>query len=216
MKKASVAILVVLWLVAFVPRPAGAEVTFDLGIKGGVSLAKTAWLSDGEKQPLSDALIRPVLGAFAAINFNKIFTFQPEIYYLFQGGAWEWDVDGSTSTGEHRLNYIHIPLLAKIHLIPEGKVIPIIFAGPAVGFLLSAREPLWVDGVLESDDDVTEYFKRLNFSTVFGGGLEFMFGKLMLVLEFRYDLGLAETAKDPVPGYSLKSRNLMIMAGVGF
>ncbi len=215
MKKAWVVYLSGLLLAAFVPRTAGAEVTFDLGIKGGVSFAKTASLVGGEKQPLSDALNRPVLGAFLAVNFDKTFTLQPEVFYLVQGGAWAWDVDGSTFTGEHRLKYIHVPLLAKIHLIQEGKMIPIIFAGPAVGYLMSAREPLWIDGVLESNDVVTEYFKRLNFSVVLGGGFEFMLDKLMMVLEVRYDWGLANTVIGE-PGYSLKSRALMIMAGIGF
>lgn len=216
MKKAFLVFLSGLLFAAFVARPAVAEVTFNLGIKGGVSFAKTALLQEGERQPISDSITRPVLGAFLAVNFNRTFAFQPEVFFLVQGGAWEWDVDGSVFTGEHRLTYIHVPLLAKIHLIQEGKMIPIIFAGPAVAYLMSAREPLWIDGVLESNDNVTEYFKRLNFSAVFGGGFEFTLDKLMIALEVRYDWGLVNTVKDPAPGYSLKSRALMIMAGFGF
>jgi len=84
------------------------------------------------------------------------------------------------------------------------------------GFRSSAKEKFWADGVLEYDQSFKEYLKSLHFSAVFGSGVEFMMEKLMLVLEIRYCLGLVNTIKDPKPGYSLKYRTLMIMAGVGF
>jgi hypothetical protein len=216
MKKAFLVCLSVLVLVAFVPRPAAAKVTFDLGIKGGISFAKTAQLSEGEAEPVSKALIGPVFGGFVAININKTLTFQPEIYFLGQGGVWENDFEGTIFKWEHAAKYIQIPLLAKFHLIQEGKMIPILFMGPSVDFLLSAKEKFWADGVLEYDESFKDYLKSLHFSAVFGGGVEFMMEKLMLVLEVRYCLGLVNTIKDPDPGNSYKYRTLMIMAGVGF
>jgi hypothetical protein len=215
MKKVFLVCLSILVLVAFVPRPAAAEVTFDLGIKGGISFAKTTELYDGEKYP-SSALKSPILGIFAAINLSKLFTFQPEVYLATQGGIWVEDGEGAILKWKHAAKYIHIPLLAKLHLIQEGKMIPILFMGPAVDFLLSAKEKFWVDGVLEYDESFKEYLKSLHFSAVFGGGVEFMMENLMLVLEIRYCLGLVNTIKDPDPGNSYKYRTLMIMAGVGF
>jgi hypothetical protein len=214
MKKAFLVCLSVLVLVAFVPRPAAAEVTFDLGIKGGISFAKTMEIYDGEKYS-SRALKGPIFGVFAAINLSKLLTFQPEVYLATQGGIWGEDMDGSFKW-EHAVKYIHIPLLAKFHLIQEGKMIPILFMGPSVDFLLSAKEKFWIDGVLEDEGSFKEYLKSLHFSAVFGGGVEFMMEKLMLVLEVRYCLGLVNTLKDPDPGQSYKYRTLMVMAGVGF
>jgi hypothetical protein len=215
LKKVLPVCLSILFMSVFVPRQAAAEVTFDFGIKGGISFAKTAETSEGEDFP-STALKSPVFGVFAAINLNKMFTFQPEAYLLTQGGIWEEDVELSLFKWEHKAKYIHIPLLAKVHLIQEGKVVPIIYAGPAVDLLLSANEKFWIDGALEYDESFKEYLRTLHFGAVFGGGVEFRLEKLMFILEARYNLGLANTIKDPEPGISYKYRTLMVLAGIGF
>jgi len=219
MKKTLVVFVAVLFLAAFVPRSAEAEVTFDLGIKGGVSLARIMEIdlsSGGLKDP-SSTMTKPVFGGFVAINLNQTFTFQPEVYYLTQGGVWDEDFEGLLYHWVHTLRYIHIPLLAKIHLMKEGKAIPILFAGPAVDFLVSARHKLTIDGVVDYDEDFKSDLKGTNFSLVFGGGVEMMLDKLMLVLDIRYDLGLANiVASEYANDWSLKTKALMVMVGVGF
>lgn len=217
MKKASLVFLSVLLLAAFFPRPAAAEVTFDLGIKGGVSLANTMELYDGEKFPTTSPLISPVFGGFVAINLNNVFTFQPEVHYLMNGGIWEEEFGGIAQKWKHTYRYIHVPLLAKFHLIPKGKAIPILFAGPAVDLLLSTNDKYWEDGVLIFDGAFEEPLKKMSLSAVLGGGVEFKMDTLLVVLEVRYNLGLNNIVKDPGEfNYSLKTKALMIMAGVGF
>jgi hypothetical protein len=197
MKKACLVFLCVLMLAAFVPRQAAAEVTLDLGIKGGISFANTMEVWEGDEYPTTSPLVSPVFGAFVSINLSKMFTFQPEVYLVTQGGIWEEDDVEGELKWKHAAKYIHVPLLAKIHLVQEGKMIPILFAGPAVDFLVSANEKFWIDGVLEYDESFKEYLKSLHFGAVFGGGVEFMLDKLMIILEVRYNLGLVNTIKDP-------------------
>ena len=56
--------------------------------------------------------------------------------------------------------------------------------------------------------------KSTNFGLVFGGGVEVMLEKLMLVFEARYDMGLTDLH---IPADTVyKSRALIFMAGVGF
>ncbi len=216
MKNAVLVVLSIVLLAGFFPRPASAEVTFDLGIRGGISLAKIMEVLDSVEDP-SSTLTRPVLGGFIAINVNRMFTFQPELYYLNQGGVWNEEFMGSAYEWLHTQRYIHIPLLVKIHVMPEGRTIPIVFAGPAVDFLLSAREKLTIDGTVEYDDDLKPALKSTNFSLVFGGGVEMMLDKLKLILDIRYNLGLANiVAAEFADGWSLKTKAVMIVAGVGF
>ena len=216
MKNAVVVFLCVVCVAAFVPRQAEGEVTFDLGLKGGVSFANTTEVYDGVKYPTTSALVAPVFGAFVSINLNKMFAFQPEAYLLTQGGIWEDDFEGSIYKWEHAVKYIQVPLLAKIRLAQGKTLTPVLFAGPAVDILVSANERFWIDGVLEYDQSFKDYVKPLHVGAVFGGGVDFKLDKVMLCLEVRYNLGLVNTIKDPDPGQSYKYRTLMVLAGVGF
>jgi hypothetical protein len=213
MKKALGVLFCVVLVTAFLPRPAAAEVTLDLGLKGGINLAsvKYSFLGEGDN---SSSVLNPVIGGFLAINLNKTFAFQPEVYFLNSGGKWAWqDIDFSLREVE-KIGSIHIPLLAKVHLMQEGQAIPILFAGPAVDFILSAKGKFYVDDVLDDEYDFKEFIKHTTFSVVFGGGVEIMMDKLMLVLEGRYALGLTDLHADADEVYKLKG--LMVMVGIGF
>jgi hypothetical protein len=215
MKKLLAASFVVLFLAALLPKPASAEVTFGFGLKGGVSMAKLNEVYFGESYP-STSMTKPLFGGFLAINLNEMFTFQPEIYYLTKGGVWDEDFDGDNFLYEDTLNYVHVPLLAKVHLIKEGKANPILFAGPAVNILVSSNKKLTINGVIDEDRSFDE-IKSTAFSLVFGGGIEIMLNKIKLILDVRYDLGLDNLIKPEfAEDWSYKSKTLMFVAGVGF
>lgn len=210
MKKGILVFAVALLFVAFVPRPVAA-VDFDLGVKGGMSLASYKW---SDETSASKSLTGPVFGVFAAFNFSKTLAIQPEVYWLTLGG--KVIDDDSVDVYEYRLvlNYIHVPVLAKVHLIKEGKYRPIVFAGPAVGFLMTAKQKLYLNGDFEDDNDVKQFLKSTNFSAVFGAGLEVAMNKLMIALDVRYDMGLANVNNKGTD--TLKLKALMFMLGVGF
>ena len=86
MKKVAVVGVCALLTLAFVPRQAAAEVTFDLGLKGGISFANTTEVYDGTKYPTTSALTKPVFGVFVSINLNKTFSLQTEAYIMTQRG----------------------------------------------------------------------------------------------------------------------------------
>ena len=212
MKRCVVVCAVVLLLAAFAAGPVMAAVDFDLGIKAGVSMATYKWTDEAA----SKSLTKPVFGVFFAYNINRNFAIQPEIYYLTQGGTWEEVYDSTTYKYVDYDNYLHIPVLAKYRFMPDKKLTPILFAGPAMGFLLSAHYKYFLDGVEEWDKDVKSYLKKTNFSVVFGGGVEYKMDKLMLILDVRYDLGLTNIDGLNDPTDALKLRALMFMVGVGF
>lgn len=209
MKKCLVVFSAILLLAAFVPQPLTAAVDIDLGVKGGISMAKYKW---SDATAASCNLSQPVFGVFAAFNFSKTLAIQPEVYWLTLGGK-ETDDEGIFET-RLVLNYIHVPVLAKIRLIKEGKYRPIVFAGPAVGFLMTAKSKFYMNGELEDDFDIKPFLKSTNFSAVFGAGLEVAMNKLMLILDVRYDMGLANINNKGTD--TLKLKALMFMLGVGF
>lgn len=214
MKKGLLVFTVVLLFAAFAPRPVAAAVDIGLGVKGGLSLASQKWSDDSSA---SKSLTKPVFGVFFAFNLNKSFAIQPEIYYLTQGGIYTYEsLEEITYKYIDTYKYLHIPVLAKLRLMPGKKLTPIVFAGPAVGVLLSAHYKYFVDGVEEFDKDIKANLEKMNFSIVFGGGVEHKMGKYMLILDVRYDLGLANIDGYNDPTDTLKTRALMFMIGVGF
>jgi hypothetical protein len=213
MKKGMLVFSVALLLAAFMPQPVAAGINIDLGIKGGISLAKYKSSDTGET-PFN--LEQPVFGVFATFNLTKSIAIQPEIYLLTQGGIMD-PYDDGIDFWEYKnfYRYIHVPVLAKVRLIKKGKFMPILFAGPAVDVLLSAHNKTYKNGELNNDFDIKPFLKSTNLSLVFGGGLEFMMNKLMLVLDIRYDMGLADISEFAGDD-TLKTRALMFMVGVGF
>ncbi len=215
MKRVALHLAAVLLLTFAIPQLASAGVTLDFGLKGGVALANILETWNGEKYPSTSPVIGPVVGGFAAFNLNKVLTLQPEVYFLTQGGIWEETNFDLVQKWEHVYKYIHVPVLAKVHLVPDGKMVPILFAGPSVDFLLSANRKYWEDGVLVEEGDYDS--KKTNFSAVFGGGVEFKMEKVTLILDVRYALGLTNIlVNDAEENWSLKTRGLMFMAGIGF
>ena len=71
----------------------------------------------------------------------------------------------------------------------EGKFVPIVFAGPAVGFLLSAKD---------SGEDVKDYFKSTDFGADLGLGAEIALGKMKALIDFRYYMGLTNAFNNEV------------------
>jgi hypothetical protein len=215
MKKMLGALLSVALLAVVVPQPASAEVTFDLGLKGGVALTSLKWSDEGEPDN-STSILTPIIGGFLTINVNKTFAFQPEIYFLTLGGKWTASGEGFDLKEVEKIGVVHIPFLAKIRLADREakKIVPILFAGPAVDVILSAKGKFYVDGALEDEYDIKEDLKSTNFSLVFGGGAEVMLDKLMLVFEARYDMGLTDLHIDVDQVY--KTKALIFMVGVGF
>jgi hypothetical protein len=202
-----------LLLTMLIPQSAAAGVTFGLGIKGGVSFAQVNWIDKGGEDK-SKFLAQPVFGAFVAINLNKFFSVQPEIYLLTRGGKWTEDDGEIITKWIEKWKYIHIPILAKVHLKQDGKTIPVLFAGPAVNFVSSAKGKILEDGVLVDEYEFKDYVKSPTLSLVFGGGAEMKMEKITLILDLRYDLGLT----DPITfiDQKVKFGTLMFMVGIGF
>jgi hypothetical protein len=204
MKKFLIVSLAVLFAVALVPQTAAAGV----GIKGGLGLSKLS-MSEAPDIPFSN-LKAPVGGVFFGMNFG-LFTIQPEILYVRMGARMEAD---AANWLEERIETIQVPVLLKINVLP-GPISPMIYAGPYGAYRLSAKEVLTIDGV-SSSTDKKESTKSTDFGVAFGGGIDFKLVAIKLSAEVRYNLGMANVAKDSAPGFWVKNRTLMVLVGVGF
>lgn len=206
MKKFLVVALAALCVAAVLPQTLSAGV----GIKGGLSLSKYTYTSPDPMPFAMENLTGLVGGVYFNMGLGPL-SFQPEILYARMG--MKYSFEGATI--EYQTNYIQVPLLLKVSVIPAGPIRPVVYAGGYGSYLLSAK------GVMTSEEgsdsgDLDDMYQKYDYGLVGGAGVEFKLPGVKLSLEGRYNLGLANVMKDAEPGTSLKNRSIMVLMGVGF
>ena len=190
---------------------------FHIGVKAGLNLADAYGDDVDDIMSFAGALgvdkqvrVGAVGGLFMSYAPISWFSIQPELLYSQKGVKLEWF--GAEAVA--KLDYIEIPVLAKLN-IPIGAVKPNIFVGPAFAFNIVARGTVDVGGttvVSGSLKDAGADIEAFDFGLVFGGGVDFEVGSVLVTLDGRYTLGLTEVVKD----VDIKNGVASIMAGIGF
>ena len=145
---------------------------------------------------IDDASMKPTfyVGAFANFNvIDDILDIQPEVLYSRQGYK-----DGDYYA---RLNYINIPVLAKLHIIDNLTL----DLGPQFGFMLNSKYKYKENGETHKGD----INGTKNFDVSFAMGLSY---RIIPALDVnaRYNLGLTK-----VSDYG-KPKNSVVQIGVGY
>ena len=168
-----------LTLVAFA-LPGQAQV-FKLGIKAGPNFANFTGSDIQTKTRTSFHA-----GGAAEIGISKKFSFAPELLYTSQGA----DVEG---VGDFNLDYISVPLLARIYIVEEKFSIDL---GPQFSFLL--------DG-----DDLATDVENEDYDFAVAGGVTVNITK-SLFAQARYVAGLTEASKEA------EVKNSVVQFSVGY
>ncbi|UCD85692.1 MAG: PorT family protein [Deltaproteobacteria bacterium] len=263
------AVIAVALAVVFTLSPASVYAKgVSIGAKGGLNLANLkgsdvdaftdADISFGDIgtitmiiDPEEEKKKAASFGVFVTYYINDYFAVQPEFLYSMKGirGKRSWvepwygpiyDND-MTITYEQTisLNYLEIPLLAKVS-IPMGKSLKHnMFFGPAMGIITSAKREYEITGMSEELKQIYEMFdiptsgeediedmRSVDFGLVFGLGLDFKLGPGNAVIDARYTLGLINIIKEISIDYSfdpaliespdVKNSVISIMAGYSF
>jgi hypothetical protein len=204
LKKLLILSLGLLCLAALAPQTAAAAV----GIKGGLALSNLSFSAAAAAPPVTN-IQTPMGGIFFGLGIGP-FSIQPEILYVRMGGHMAQGADWM----EYRDDYVQVPLLFKINIIP-GPVSPMFYGGPYGAYLFSAKGVSYISGV-SSTTDIKDQLKTTDYGVAFGGGIDFRLPVIKLSAEVRYNLGLANLAKNPAAGYWVKNRSLMALVGLGF
>ena len=136
-------------------------------------------------------------GILAEFKINDMFYIQPEVNFLPKGVISKGRfIASSKYTPDNKLdnisNYFEIPInvLAKFNV---SNFTPFIFAGPSLSFLSEAK------AIDDSgyEYDISEFYKKFDFSINFGGGIELSLAKnIDIFLMARYSLGLTNIFKE--------------------
>ncbi len=130
--------------------------------------------------------------------------------------------NGLPETDDFALSYLEVPVLAKVAL-STSEVKPYLFAGPSVGFLLSATDHQiqTYNGVTYSDQtaDVSTGYNSVDLSLLFGAGISYQLSSGMQIMaDAGYALGLINVENTTNTGVNetLESRDIRIAASVMF
>ena len=196
MKKSVLVIAMMIMSTTFI----SAQEYIYFGVKGGVNFS--SFNGDGY-----DDFVNPEertsfhLGLLAEIPVSDRFSIQPEVLYSAQG----YDIasiDGGDDI-EYQLDYINVPVLAKVYLFNRFSL----EAGPQIGFLVHEEvdsNPTGDGGDFNLNDD---QFKKVDFGVGIGASYKIS----NFFISGRYTLGLTDIYD--IDGVDAK--NSVIQAGVG-
>jgi hypothetical protein len=154
-----------------------------IGIRGGVNFAN---LGGADARTDSKSLIGFAAGGYLEISLPMLFTIQPEVFYSMKGSIVEQGNDKATL----HLNYLEIPVLVKYSL-PIPVVKPSLYAGPAMGILLSSKEKDESAGLPTVETDLKDITTSTDWGLVIGASANIA----VITVDVRYTLGLATINK---------------------
>lgn len=169
------------------------------------------------------------IGVAGEYSFNDFFALAPELVFVQRGYKYEYfdeyDGESYSETEKVNINYLQIPINAKVSypISDDFKIFG--FVGPYFGFALSgknSKEYTYSDdeynetekesGKLKFGSGGKDDFKAFDFGLNLGAGAEFK----GFFLKAQYNLGLANLATNTANGTKTANRNFGVSIGYMF
>jgi hypothetical protein len=152
-------------------------------------------------------------GVSLGFRVSKLFSIEPELLYDQKGSKNDLGDDLQETL---KLDYLEMPVLARVDLPVAGIIRPFFVAGPAFGFQLKCNYGL-SDGsssVSASCEDALEgtKAKSVDVGATAGVGIAMPMGRQSFSLSARYTHGLSDTFDQA----HIKNRSLALLAGISF
>jgi len=172
------------------------------GIKVGLNLANVTGTDAPDNISMRMGL---AAGGFITYAFSDMFAIQPELLYSMKG--YKYDVVGGDKETA-KIDYFEIPILFKVLLVGGGNFKPNFYAGPAIGFLMSAKV---------ADVDVKENMKSTDIGLIGGAGADLLMGTGTgkITFDLRYEVGLSSTDDTPADR-KISNSVISFLVGYGF
>jgi hypothetical protein len=177
-----------------------------LGVKGGVNIATQRFQGD-DGSPGVDPRIGAVAGVFATLRLLPWLDLQGEGLYAMKGTR----LDLESVQSSVWLDYLEVPILAKVSRRGGGARRYFVAAGPSVGVRLRGRTRTKFGDSTE-EIDIGDELERLDFGVAAGGGVDLG----SIVLDGRYTLGLTDTDKDKTDTVTVTNRTISFTVGFKF
>ncbi len=184
MKKLST-LLIVFFLVFGISATTQAQSPLSFGLKAGLNIADISG-------PDTDSDTRTGLTGGLAVYLNLPalpIGIESGLYYSQKGSSFSDSDDFGIYEETLKLDYIEVPILARINFPTPGPIGPHLVAGPYIGFNINAQAEGTEDGVT-FDEDISDFINSTDIGLMFGAGLDFNLGVTALNAQARYSIGL--------------------------
>ncbi len=213
MKKITLSVIFAgLLLITGLPATSQAQLPISFGIKGGVNIANLSLDDIDENDPRTGFTVGAVLDIGIPMFPVGIET---GLYYSQQGTTLEFTetFEGVTieTDATTKLDYLTIPVLAKVNFGPPGPFSPHILAGPYAAFVLNAEQESSFMGETETVD-IKDDVESLDFGLTLGLGADFNLMVTTISVQGRYSFGLTDVFEDT----GSKNRVISLVAGFTF
>lgn len=197
----------------------------SFGVLGGLHLANLAIRPDPDDVSI-DSIWRANVGGFVEFGLHPNVSLQARSMYVPKGARLEEVEDGISVSATTVINYVSVPVLLKLQT-DLGKVRPYAVVGPELGFKASAGASLETSAPVpqeildmvenEIDDQVKNNVKSTDIALDFSGGVEIPSGRLAVLIEGVYSIGLKNIAvPDEGEDGSAKTRAFLFNVGIRF
>lgn len=175
--------------------------------------AKLGWVNSGFLgEDTNNQDKKPGMNAGLFLNItsdNGIIGFQPEVLYTLKSSSFQ----AAKLKEEYKLSYLKTPLLLKAS-VPISSFRPNVFAGPYASFKLDETYT-YTDLLTGVSVEESNNTKSIDYGIVFGGGIDFDLGSVLLTSDVRYDLGLQEL-EDVEEPKDVRNGDFSVNVGVAF
>ncbi len=183
---------------------AQAQDEIKFGVKAGVNFAKLT----GDAVEDADGRTGFHIGGVVEIPVSEKFSVQPELLYSQQGLQQKESFEGIDFESKLKLDYIHVPVMAKFY-VADGFALE---AGPQFGFNVGAKQEFSA-GDESEEEDVKDSVAGFDLSL--GAGVSYKLDN-GLFFQARYMFGLSNVNKDEEEGFDDNLTNSVLSLSVGF
>jgi opacity protein-like surface antigen len=141
-------------------------------------------------------------------------AYEVDLLYSPGGAVFKPTDTASKMRLEYAATAVTLPIMLKVRFL-RGTT-PYALAGGEIGYILKEKVIYTSTTGVVDTEDVTDNISRLLYGLVFGGGMELPLGRVNLLLEARYRLGLSNQLKDPPAGHYVKATVLSFTVGARF
>ncbi|MCD8302166.1 MAG: PorT family protein [Prevotellaceae bacterium] len=216
-------------LLSLLPVAARAQVgeyrnDFAIGVNGGVLFNKVSFDPTIKQNFYMGKTMGITLRYTSERYFGMCCAIQAEVNYAQMG--WKELIETSTDTYERRVNYVQVPLLARLGFGKEYRgVMGYLVLGPQIAFYISDKDKRggdWSSYTLSlRPNNVTEQYdlsiqKKFEYGLTGGAGMEVNTKVGHFMIEGRYYFGLSDMFNNGKADYFARSASGAIIAKVTY
>ena len=164
----------------------------------------------GEKKVRTGAAV----GLFGHVGLGNVVALEPPVLYSQKGGKYGDAFPGWDDTLVLKVDYLEVPVLLRIYILPTQTVRVNLFGGGYFGYNIASKYKYSEIGY-EEEGDFAISPEEIDYGVVFGAGFAYPTRSVILRLDAKYSLGLAKVWDLP-PDDDIRNGVFSVLAGVGF